>query len=223
MTDAAALIRLERRAQAICGPAVAVAAALPADPAVLPGCERSAISRAVPLRQAEFAGGRLAARLAQQRLGRTAWPVPMGADRAPQWPPGLHGSITHAAGLCLAIVTDDPEVLGLGVDLEAAGNLRDDVAAEILSDHERGQCALSVFSAKETVFKALYPLVGRMFGFDAVRITLTASEFTAELRQTLGPLTAGVRLSGGLSVAEGTILTTLLVRGTGGQVLAVPG
>lgn len=211
--DAHRLAALERRAAALLPPGVAVAAALPADPAGLDPVESAAIARAIPARQAEFAGGRAAARLAQLRLWERWGPVPMGPDRAPVWPAGLVGSITHAEGLCLAAVARAGARPGLGLDLEPAQPLPDDVRAEVLSGGEpeglTGVQARLVFSAKECVFKTLYPQVGFVFGFDAVHVALSETTFAARLLAPLGPFPEGLRLTGRLSLGDGLILTAL--------------
>jgi 4'-phosphopantetheinyl transferase EntD len=204
------LARLVGRAAALFPPSVAVAGAGPCDPATLHPAERAAIARAVLSRQREFAGGRAAARMAQRQLGLVPRPVPMGPDRAPLWPPGLCGAITHAEGLCLAALTADPLVAAIGLDLEADAPLPPDVASEVLGPAEGQLPGRLVFSAKETVFKALHATVGATFGFDAVRIALHEARFTAETLVALGPIPAGTRLSGRFWRGEGLILTALV-------------
>ena len=61
------------------------------------------MARAVPQRRREFFAGRLAAHRAMEALGHLPEPVPMGQDRAPVWPQGLVGSISHGAGACAAM------------------------------------------------------------------------------------------------------------------------
>jgi len=145
------------------------------------------------------------------QLTGLALPLPMGPDRAPIWPAGLTGSITHAAGLCLAVVTDDPAIRGLGVDLEEDAPLPPEILTEVILPDEHGQNPRAVFSAKETVFKALYPMAGAVFGFEAVRIIISDQIFIAETRMQLGPVPCGTRLSGHLSWGDGLILTALSV------------
>jgi len=202
---------LGARAAGLFPPSVIVAAALPCDPGNLMAAERPAIARAILARQREFAGGRAAARIALHQVTGRTLAVPMGPDRAPVWPAGLRGSITHAAGLCLAAATADPTIQALGLDLEQDAPLPAGTEPAILLGDEIGQNPRAVFSAKETVFKALYPLVGHVFGFDAVRITLGDGRFVAETRHALGPVPAGLRLAGRVWVGDGLILTTLAV------------
>lgn len=209
------LAALARRAVSLFPDSVAVGASPPVDPTTLHPDERAGIIAAIPRRQAEFAGGRAAARAAQIRLRGHALPVPMGPDRAPVWPSDLRGSITHADGLCLAVVTDDPAIRGLGLDLEPDAPLPPEIRAEVLGGGESpglsGHDARAVFSAKEAVFKALYPQVGHVFGFDAVQVALHADGFSAVLRIPLGPLLAGTGLSGRIWRGEGLLLSAITV------------
>jgi 4'-phosphopantetheinyl transferase EntD len=133
----------------------------------------------------------------------------MGPDRAPIWPAGLRGTITHDRDLCLAAVTDDPRITALGLDLDADAPLPPEVLAEILLPGDDRHEPRLVFSAKETVFKALYPQVRTVFGFDAVRIALSEGRFTATTHVPLGPVPPGAELSGRFWRGEGLILTAL--------------
>lgn len=208
MTDPA-LQALGKRAAALFPPTVVVAAARPCDPATLHPDERAGIAAAIPARQREFAGGRAAARIAQHVLNRAPRPVRMGPDRAPVWPAGLRGSITHQGNLCLAAVTDDPRIAALGLDLDVDAALPPEVLGEVLLPGDSPDHPRLVFSAKEAVFKALYPMVGHVFGFDATRITLGDGHFTAATCTTLGPMPPGTVLSGRFWRGEGLIVTAL--------------
>lgn len=82
------------------------------------GDEVFAIDHVTAARAREFAAGRSAARMAMELLGHPLRPVLQGDDRAPIWPVGLTGAITHTARDALAIVTDDPAIRALGLDME---------------------------------------------------------------------------------------------------------
>nr|WP_245216566.1 4'-phosphopantetheinyl transferase superfamily protein [Sagittula salina] len=133
--------------------------------------ERQAMARAIPARVAEFTAGRIAARRALAVLGHPAAPIPMQADRVPLWPKGFMGSISHAAGLAVAVVCALPA--RVGVDLEEDGPLDDALQPEILTPVEYGQDLRRVFSAKEAVFKAEYPAHRVMHGFHGLVVDLT--------------------------------------------------
>ncbi|MBS0123389.1 4'-phosphopantetheinyl transferase family protein [Thetidibacter halocola] len=140
------------------------------DPAALFLQEAAAMARARPPRLAEFTAGRLAARRAMQAAGCPPAAIPQGADRAPIWPRGLRGSISHAGGLAIAVIASDGQSPGL--DLEPLTAIDPALAAEIRRPDEDGDL-LRLFSAKEAAFKALYPLVGVMFGFHGMHVDLS--------------------------------------------------
>lgn len=164
--------------------------------------EDAALTHAVPARRAEFSAGRAAAR---EAMGR-ALAVPMGADRAPIWPAGVSGSITHAAGWALAVVG-----AGLiGVDLEPDEDLPDEVRDTVLIPAERGVSgreARLIFSAKECAYKAQYPVTGELFGFEVIAVTLGEGMFRAEFQRDVGRFLRGQALEGRFALGGGFMLT----------------
>lgn len=127
-------------------------------------------------RLAEFLAGRLLARTAMAALGAATGPVDIGPDRRPLFPDGLSGSISHARGFVACLVTRGADP---GVDIEAclSGNALEAVTQTVLTETDKRLLGpmhpadvTAVFSAKETLFKALYPSVGRLFGFDAATL-----------------------------------------------------
>ncbi|WP_411221780.1 4'-phosphopantetheinyl transferase family protein [Marivita sp. S2033] len=157
----------------------------------------SRIARAVPKRQAEFLAGRLLARHGQRALGLSPDPVGTADSRAPVWPYGLVGSITHARGRCAVLIsTDAQQSHGIDTEQIAEGDSLKAILSQTLSDRDKAllsktetaRDATLAFSAKETLFKALYPQIGQFFGFDA-----------AELAEPPGPDTLRLRLTADLS------------------------
>ena len=74
--------------------------------------------RGVAKRQAEYLAGRLCAREALRRVtGQPGVPA-VGADRAPQWPLGVVGSITHGDNWAAALVAQREQWRALGLDVE---------------------------------------------------------------------------------------------------------
>ncbi|MFC7531607.1 4'-phosphopantetheinyl transferase [Actinoplanes sp. GCM10030250] len=198
-----------------------------ADEACFPG-EEDLIAAAVESRRREFVTARRCAREALQRLGFAPRPIRPGPRREPLWPPGVVGSITHCAGYRAAAVTTGTVLAGLGIDAEPHGPLPDGVAEAVTVPEERTTVAdLSrsmpavhwdrlLFSAKESVYKAWYPLTGRWLGFEEARLEFdpAAGTFVARLRAD------GTRLDGGpplrtlhgrYLVARGLVLTAALV------------
>ena len=141
------------------------------------------IQRSVAKRQAEFLAGRLCARAALQRLDNLDCIPAIGEDRAPVWPGHISGSITHSTGHAAAIVGHKAQWRGLGMDLEnlLALERAERLAGEILTADElqrmgaqpRDWHALLVtltFSVKESLFKALYPIVQKRFYFEHAEV-----------------------------------------------------
>lgn len=168
----------------------------------------------VPARRAEFSAGRHAARAALAALGQPACALPQGADRAPLWPAGLAGTITHSATACLAAVaTGRP---GLGLDLEPDEPLDPALWDIVLTTDERARVAAApdpgltaklIFSAKEAAYKAQYPLGRRLFGFEVLKVACAGPQFTATFRQPVPPFAAGHVLQGRWTRCQGHILT----------------
>ena len=106
-----------------------------------------------------------------------ARPIRSGPKREPQWPAGLVGSITHTTGFRAAAVAPRSVVASLGIDTEQNEPLPDGVEElitvpgepEMLAALARAFPAVHwgrlLFSAKESIYKAWYPLTGRWLGF----------------------------------------------------------
>lgn len=152
--------------------------------------------RGVAKRQAEHLAGRLCAREALYRVTGVASVPAVREDRAPQWPAQVCGSITHGQGWAAAIVAPARDWQGLGLDVERllSSERAERLMGEILTADEQVRIAdLSpeqrawrislTFSLKESLFKALYPLVLTRFYFqDAELLDLDTEQGSARLR-----------------------------------------
>ncbi|MCF6437678.1 4'-phosphopantetheinyl transferase superfamily protein [Pseudoalteromonas sp. MMG022] len=140
------------------------------------------LQNAVPKRRVEYLAGRICATQALAQLSITGVEINSTEDRAPVWPEGTLGSISHTQGIAMAMVTNSSDLSGLGIDIETVmpseqeQRLKEQIlhpmeneAFTALSKHL--PCPLTVvFSAKESIFKALYPSVKRFFGFEAAKL-----------------------------------------------------
>ncbi|MET9324299.1 4'-phosphopantetheinyl transferase superfamily protein [Streptomyces sp. NPDC003038] len=146
-------------------------------------------------RRRQFATARACARRCLSDLGRPAAALLPGPGGAPQWPPGVVGSITHCEGYRAAVAAADGAVAALGIDAEPAGPLPAGVLALIACAAERAALAglaaadpsvpwdRVFFCAKEAAYKAWYPATGIWLGFrDATVVLSRAGTFTATLR-----------------------------------------
>ena len=171
------------------GCAVAVAVRDPARPSppLLHG-EEAAVSNARPARKHEFAAGRAAAREALAELGHLPEPILMGPDRCPVWPDGIAGSIAHTRTVCAAVVSTDPSIRSVGLDIEDSGPLEAELIGDIADSVEAAWVAADpnrrgklLFVIKEAAYKSLYPLQRQFLDFTDVHIDvdMSASTFTA--------------------------------------------
>src|SRR5687768_2743899 len=170
--------------------------------------EAAAVAGAVAERRREFGTVRYCARRAMRHLGVPAVPILPDADRAPRWPVGVVGSMTHCEGYRAAVVARSGEVCGVGIDAEPHAALPTATLDLVLRDEERARLLTLadahrgvhwdriVFCAKEAVYKAWFPLTRRWLDFPDVSVTLHLDgTFRAHLRVP-GPRTAGVGLDG---------------------------
>jgi 4'-phosphopantetheinyl transferase EntD len=166
---------------------------------LFPG-EDSLIERGSPARRREFATARECARAAMARLGRR--PAAILADHlgAPRWPDGIAGSITHCAGYRAAAVALTRDVVSVGLDAAPNRPLpRPGMLDVIATESERGHLAAlraaapgvcwdhMLFCAKESVYKAWYPVARRWLDFESADI-----EFDVRRREFSARLLAGV-------------------------------
>lgn len=178
------------------------------------------LARAVMSRKAEHLAGRIAAVHALRHAGGPATPPGIGAHREPLWPAGFTGSITHAGNLALAAVKPTGERFSsLGIDYQPllTANDAQKLADGVLSGDERARIqaasvpfhlALSqIFSAKESLFKALFPAVQNWFGFECAQaVALTSDTVTLELTCPLDPFPMGSRFTlGWLPFGDGIV------------------
>ncbi len=127
-----------------------------------------------------------------------AWDIAVGPEREPCWPADIRGSITHTRQIAAAVVTNDPACYSLGLDIEPLQRLeqgvmkiiadQDELAAACLlleqqlkaaDDTVFGQvqampdtAACVVFSAKESIFKCLFPVYRHWLDFSEVKVLL---------------------------------------------------
>lgn len=172
--------------------------------------EEALLGNAVEKRRREFATGRLCARQALAKLGIAAAPIARGERGAPQWPPGIVGSITHCAGYRAATAGWATDFATLGIDAEPDLPLPEGLLEMIARPRELDQIrALGrarprgpawdrlLFCAKEALYKAWFPLAQRWLSFDEAEVTIDPVTGTLGAR----PLVPGPSI-GELEVTE---------------------
>ena len=168
-------------------------------------------------RKAEHLAGRIAVAHA---LPDHAIPG-IGPSGEPLWPEGVSGSITHSGTQAMAIVVRHPTAL-VGIDCEAI--LAEREAREIqdgIIDAQEAMCltrsgypfalALTLaFSAKESLFKALFPQVKTYMGFDCARVTaLDERTISLELSYPAGEYPEDTRFTLAWQTTDESVWTLL--------------
>ena len=175
--------------------------------------EEKAVRNAVPSRRREFARGRACARHALARLGRRPGPIGVGPHRQPVWPREIVGSVTHAGGWIAAAVASSDELVALGIDVEVMQRLETGVRDRVMQATDRlelGEATpVVVVSAKESVFKALFPGSGVWMAYDAVSLRHGSDAGSLRVAPSgISPAAPGVEdLRGGYRVSPEWVTT----------------
>lgn len=133
-------------------------------------------------RRREFLAGRLCAYRSLLAMGVVS-DFPLATrDRLPVWPSGVLGSISHCTSIAVAMTAPRSRFHALGVDVESLITPATvaDIQRSVGSDSElvflagaipcRARALTLLFSAKEALYKALYPLVRQFKDFHAAEI-----------------------------------------------------
>lgn len=185
----------------------------------------SVIKNSVLKRQAEYLAGRFAASCALTDLGVIVNDIAIGQHRSPVWPSGISASITHTnnKAMCAAAYSKDYQYLGIDLENRLSKESVAEIKSTIINDNENDlliESCLSiedaftlVFSAKESLFKALYPSVGYYFDFTVAEVTeieKSKNSFNIILLQNLTPeLKAGKEFTGYFYLDETTVFSII--------------
>ncbi len=130
-------------------------------------------------READYADGRAAAADALRKLDCLGF-VGRKQNGCPRWPIGFVGSISHSRNFAWAMASNDSEYRSIGIDTEplceaeTAESLLDQIAGGTewrlcrKAGLNRQEAFTVVFSAKEALYKCVYPLSPTFFDFDDV-------------------------------------------------------
>lgn len=190
--------------------------------------EAALVEQAVVTRRQQFTAGRQLARQAWSRLGQAPVALLNDAQRVPIWPRGIVGTITHTHVWCAAAVARQADVAGLGADVELATPLELALWDRICRPEERaflqalpeplpGVLAKAVFSAKESIYKALYPSVRVFLDFQSMLIALEAGpgegcwSWRATLQSPWGSFSPGQRFAPGKLLIDREVIASAVV------------
>ena len=180
--------------------------------------ERTYLESVSQNRKREFIAGRFCAHEAMKSANMPPEHIRIGEKGEPIWPHNIVGSITHSHGYAAAAVAKKSEVLSLGLDVETNEPLSSKVLQRIGNTQEQ-EWVQSVdssliqnpgkvlFSAKETTYKAWYPITQEWLGFQEAHIDFHSDEntFTVQI-QKKGPFE---KLFGKFAIQQDIILTAI--------------
>jgi 4'-phosphopantetheinyl transferase EntD len=147
-----------------------------------------------PARRHTWVGGRAAMRAALADLGLAAGAILATPRGAPALPAGVLGSIAHKRTIAVALAALAPPAgpggVTLGVDVELDRAPRVDISSRVLTEAERlrvdalapdtrPRAVLRAFAAKEAVYKALDPWLGRSVAFTEVEVDEQSARLAA--------------------------------------------
>ena len=134
-------------------------------------------------RLSDFSIGRYCAIKALEQLGIQDATIPIGTDRAPIWPEGIVGSISHCDTLVGAIVAKKSEYISLGLDIEEIGRVTPDLFDLVFTEKEKSylssftgrkleEQSTLIFSVKEAFYKFQHPITKTFLDFLDVELDL---------------------------------------------------
>jgi 4'-phosphopantetheinyl transferase EntD len=169
--------------------------------------EEAVIARAVDKRRREFSTVRYCARQALKSLGLPSSPILPGERGAPQWPAGVVGSMTHCLGYRAAALAWDKDIRTIGIDAEPDEPLPDGVLEAVALPSEMSVHGRLLFSAKESVYKAWFPLARVFLDFSEAELSFDDGTFSARILVP-GPVSG---FSGRWLIRDGFVITSIVV------------
>lgn len=177
-----------------------------------------------PERKKEFIMGRVCAcQSFKECFGEDLLNLPANTDRSPVWPSKAVGSISHNKNWAGAAVAKSSDLIGLGIDFELIGRAKPEISSHITTGHDlvnhpslsEEELLTLIFSSKESLYKALYPIIKKFFGFQAAALREVDTdngsfviELLTDLSEDFGPASRHV-FHGRFAVNEETCLTVL--------------
>ena len=144
--------------------------------------DRQIVQHAVIKRQAEYVAGRYCANRALNQLLAVGqdYVIGKGEHGQPLWPTGVVGSIAHSHDVAIAVVSHTAKWLGVDCEEVMSTSTAQQIASMIAKPQELALLSqldqpfnylLSLlFSAKESIYKAIYPSVKKVLDFDMVKL-----------------------------------------------------
>ncbi|MBJ6133016.1 4'-phosphopantetheinyl transferase superfamily protein [Ochrobactrum sp. Q0168] len=172
-------IALNQAMQAIAPQGVSIACRIiqPGDETHLLADENAALPTRNPGQRRASGTARIAARELLEIHGKGDLAILRGASGEPIWPAGIVGSLAHDDDMAVAAVASSADFLLVGIDVEPAVPLPEDIAALVKQPGDRlpegaADADRILFCAKEAVYKAVYPLDRVVLNYDDIIVDL---------------------------------------------------
>ena len=160
--------------------------------APLCSAEENLVLKAVEKRKREFRAGRNCAHTLLREASVECPALLKGKQREPGWPEGWVGSISHTQGLCVVAIAPQDLFQSIGLDVEQALPMKDEIKDMICLPEEQDQLVRLrltpgqelaslpldkvIFSAKESIHKTYFPLNYHTLDFLDARVELNPAD-----------------------------------------------
>lgn len=159
--------------------------------------EYAIIKNSVEKRKKEFIAGRLLVKQSLKAFGIKNFALLSGDNREPIWPENIIGSISHSNVYICTAISDCNSYEGIGIDLETRGKVGEDLINYILTENEKNwlkdldennqkNLHTIIFSAKESLYKCIFPLVHQFIDFQQVDIFIDQQNKIIEIKNIDG-------------------------------------
>jgi len=166
----------------------------------------------------EFIAGRICALKVINEIVPFKTFLQRGKDNLPLWPTEIVGSITHSGPYVSAAAALRTDVLSLGIDSEEIFDQKTakDLVKEILNPDEKKflsfhnfrEIITLIYSAKESVFKALYPINHFFLNFSDLKVeSINFSEKTFEIALRKNKLFSNFLIKGKFQISSAYVYT----------------
>ena len=150
------------------------------------------LDRAIVAVRRASGAARIVAKTLLARLGASPRvELPRSTSGAPRWPPGFVGSLAHDSEYAVAAVARATLIRGLGIDVEPALPLPEDLLDIVATPSEQEQLkgdlvsARLLFCIKEAVYKATNPVDGVFLEHHDVEVSLSSAVALTSSGQSL--------------------------------------
>lgn len=161
------------------------------DTHLLPDEAFSVTARDLPRRWASGAARALARKLLLD-FGFSNFSILRSLSGAPIWPDMIVGSLAHDDEMAVAVVSSTADRHAIGIDIEPALPLPDDILELVTTPHDKTHSIVSaltgrvLFAAKEAVYKAAYPLDQKILNYDDIAVDLASGHARTSTGRAFG-------------------------------------